>query len=61
MEVVATATGQVVGTERKTSRDSVVTASNGDGTSRLVEIQFANQKTAIRLNEEGRASSGGAQ
>lgn len=60
-EVVATASGQVVETERKTSRDSVVTTSNGDGTSRLVEIQFANQKTVIRLNDEVHASSGGAQ
>ena len=36
--------------------DSVVTIPNGDGSSRLVELQFAKQKSAIRFGSE---SSGG--
>ena len=36
--------------------DSVVTRDNGDGSSKLVELQFANQRSAIRFGSE--SSSG---
>lgn len=57
-DVVATASGEVVDAGRTTSRDSIVTSSNGDGTSKLVEIQFANQKTAIRIASDTGSSGG---
>jgi hypothetical protein len=56
-ETVATTSGQVVELQGKSSRDSVVTMSNGDGTSKLVEIQFANKKTAIHFGGESAAGN----
>jgi hypothetical protein len=52
---VASATGQVVEKERA-QRDGIVTQKDGDGSTRLVELQFANQKSSIRFVPE---SSGG--
>jgi hypothetical protein len=54
---VATASGQVVESPIVASRDRVVLQNNGDGTSKLVEIQFANQKTAIRFNTDSGAGN----
>jgi hypothetical protein len=48
-KTVATASGQLVEQETPTSQNSVVLMNNGDGSSKLVEIQFANQKTSIRF------------
>ena len=53
---VASTSAQVVQIASVPPSDSVVTTANGDGSSRLVELQFANQKSAIRFGSE---SSGG--
>ena len=53
---VATTSGQMFEIQRAPQSDSVVTSANGDGSSKLVELQFANQKSAIRFGSE--ASSG---
>jgi hypothetical protein len=53
---VATASAQVAELANVPDRDSIVITANSDGTSRLVEIQFAKQKTAIKFGSE---SSGG--
>ncbi|MGZ4816606.1 MAG: hypothetical protein ACXVZV_14420 [Terriglobales bacterium] len=55
-KTVATATGQVVEVKDPTPYDSVVNQTNPDGTQSVVEIQFANKKTVIRLNGEGSAA-----
>ena len=52
---VASASGQVIERD-KASRDGIVTQKEGDGSTKLVELQFANQKTSIRFAPE---SSGG--
>ncbi|HVZ16813.1 MAG TPA: hypothetical protein VG897_06840 [Terriglobales bacterium] len=54
-KTVATATGQVVELANPTQYDSIVNQANADGTQSVIEIQFANKKTAIRLNGEGSA------
>lgn len=53
---VATASAQVVPQEKAVREDSIVTKANGDGTSKLLEIQFANKKSTIKLDSE--SSSG---
>ena len=53
---VASASGQVVEMANAAREDSVVTTANGDGTSKLIELQFANKKSAIKLGSE--SSSG---
>jgi hypothetical protein len=49
---VASTSAQVVAIASPPPSDSVVTSANGDGSSRLVELQFANQKSAIRFGSE---------
>jgi hypothetical protein len=53
---VASTSAQVVEIASAPRSDSVVTFHNGDGSTKLVELQFANQKSAIRFGSE---SSGG--
>lgn len=53
---IATTSAQVIEVAAAPRVDSVVTAANGDGSSKLVELQFANQKSAIRFGSE--SSSG---
>jgi len=55
-KIVATATGQVVEVKDPSPYDSLVNQTNPDGTRHVVEIQFANKKTVIRLNGEGSAA-----
>lgn len=54
-EIVSTS-GQIIEVAAPRS-DTVVTAANGDGSSRLVELQFANQKSAIRFGSESSAGN----
>lgn len=54
---VATASGQVVEAPNVANRDRLVLRNNGDGTTQLVEIQFANQKTAIRFGSDASAGN----
>jgi hypothetical protein len=54
-KTVATATGQVIEMKDPAAYNSVVNQSNPDGTSNIIEIQFAKQKTAIRLNSDASA------
>jgi hypothetical protein len=54
---VATASGQVVENGLVANRDRVVLRNNGDGSTKLIEIQFANQKTAIRFDGETNAGN----
>jgi hypothetical protein len=54
---VASAAGQVVENGITANRDRVVLQNNGDGTTKVVEIQFANQRTAIRFASD--SASGG--
>jgi len=53
---VASASAEMAELDYPVKRDGVVLASNGDGSSKLVEIQFAGQKSAIRLNGSESAS-----
>jgi len=53
---VASTSAQVVDVASVPRNDSIVTSDNGDGSSKLVELQFANQKSAIRFGSE--SSSG---
>jgi hypothetical protein len=53
---VATVSGEVVERATAAHDDSIVTKSNGDGTSKLLELQFANKKSSIKLASE--SSSG---
>jgi hypothetical protein len=53
---VASTSARVVEMEKAAREDSVVTKANGDGTSKLLEIQFANKKSTIKLDSE--SSSG---
>jgi hypothetical protein len=48
-KVVASATGQVVDRESPAAQTAVVRSQNPDGTSSIVEIQLANQKSSIRF------------
>jgi hypothetical protein len=52
---VATASGQIASLENAPDRDSVVTQSGSDGNSRLVELQFAKQKSVIKFGSESTA------
>lgn len=52
---VASASGELVENGIVPNRDRVVLQNNGDGTTKLVEIQFANQKAAIRFNGDSSA------
>jgi hypothetical protein len=54
-KTVATATGQVIELPDPAAYNSVVNHTNADGSTNIVEIQFAKQKTAIRLNSDGSA------
>ncbi len=53
---VATAAAHITEVTSAPRSDSVVTSANGDGTSKLVELQFANQKSVINFGSE--SSSG---
>lgn len=53
---VASTSAQVIEVAAAPRSDSVVTAANSDGSAILVELQFANQKSAIRFGSE--SSSG---
>ncbi len=54
---VANITAQLVDMPVAPRYDSVVTSANGDGSSRLVELQFANQKSVIRFGNESSAGN----
>jgi len=54
-KTVATATGEVVEVKDAPRYNAVVNQTNADGSSSVLEIQFANQKKVIRLNAEGTA------
>lgn len=49
---VASATGQVVEQDSPASQTAVVRATNPDGSTSIVEIQLANQKSTIRFAPE---------
>jgi hypothetical protein len=51
-KVVATATGQVVDAESPAAQTAVIRSRNPDGSSSIVEIQLANQKSSIRFAPE---------
>ena len=55
-EEVASTSAQIVEVAGVPRNDSIVTSDNGDGSSKLVELQFANQKSAIHFGSE--SSSG---
>jgi hypothetical protein len=54
---VATTSAQVAEMTNAPQRDSIVTSSNGDGTSKLMELQFAKQKSAIKFGSESSAGN----
>jgi hypothetical protein len=54
---VASASGQMVEVANAPREDSIVTTANGDGTSKLVELQFANKKTLIKFGSESSAGN----
>ena len=54
---VASAPAQMVEMQATPRYDSIVTAANGDGNAKLVELQFANQKSAIRFSSESSAGN----
>jgi alpha-L-arabinofuranosidase len=54
-KTVATATGQVVEQKVAVPYNAIVNETKADGTSTVVEIQFANQKNVIRLNADNTA------
>jgi hypothetical protein len=54
---VATTSGQVVEMAKAPSEDSIVTKENGDGTSQLIELQFARKKAVIKLGSESSAGN----
>jgi hypothetical protein len=58
-KTIATATGQVVELKDAAPYNSLVDQTNADGTRNIIEIQFAKQKKAIRLNAEGSTSAVG--
>jgi hypothetical protein len=51
-DVVATATGQVVQTETAPNETAVIRSQQPDGSSSIVEIQIAKQKSSIRFAPE---------
>jgi len=51
-KTIASATGQVVEAEAPAAQTAVVRTNNPDGSSSIVEIQLANQKSAIRFAPE---------
>jgi hypothetical protein len=51
-KVVASATGQVVDAETPAAQTAVVRSTSPDGSSSIVEIQLANQKSSIRFAPE---------
>jgi hypothetical protein len=51
-DVVATATGQVVENETLPAETAVIRAQQPDGSSSIVEIQLAKQKSSIRFAPE---------
>jgi hypothetical protein len=51
-KTVASATGEVVNAETPAAETAVVRSQNPDGTSSIVEIQLANQKSSIRFAPE---------
>jgi len=54
-KTVATATGEVVEQKIPSRYNAIVNQTNPDGTSKVVEIQIANQKQVIKLNTENTA------
>jgi hypothetical protein len=50
---VATATGQVVEQESAPAESAIVRTRNADGSSSIVELQLAHQKSSIRFAGEG--------
>ncbi|HVZ16812.1 MAG TPA: hypothetical protein VG897_06835 [Terriglobales bacterium] len=52
-KAVASATGQVIEQDSAPSESTVIRSSNADGTSSIVELQLAKQKSAIRFAPEG--------
>ena len=54
-KTIATATGQLVETKDPSPYDSVVNQTNADGTQTVIEIQTANKKSVIRLNNDNTA------
>jgi hypothetical protein len=54
---VATTSAQLVDANPAPTRDSVVTQANADGTSKLVEIQFENQKSVMKFGADTSAGN----
>ena len=54
---VATASAQVASLQNAPDRDSVVTQAGSDGNSKLVELQFAKQKSVIKFGSESTAGN----
>lgn len=54
-KTIATATGEVVDQNTPAPYNAVVNQANANGSSSVIEIQFAKQKQVIRINPEGTA------
>jgi hypothetical protein len=54
---VASTSAQVVEAEKAPGQDAIITQDSGDGTAKLLEIQFARQKSSIRFGSEPSAGN----